>query len=181
MTLLLLGMHQEIQDKVRDELFDIFGDSDRDATIEDLTAMRYLEIVIKESLRLYPSVPAITRVIKNTLKLNKYSIPPMTTTIVYPYILHRNQDIFENPEKFVPERFLNEDNKSKFLFGYIPFSAGARNCIGQKYALLQMKTVISTVLRKSRFETMGTIEDIETSTQLITRIETAPKMKFYAI
>lgn len=63
--------------------------------------------------------------------LEKYSIPPLTTAVVYPYILHRNQDIFKNPDKFIPERFLEEDNKSNFLFGYLPFSAGSRNCIGK--------------------------------------------------
>lgn len=181
MTLLLLGMHREIQDRVREELIEIFGDSDRDATAEDLIAMKYLEAVIKESLRLYPSVPAFTREIKNTLQLNKYCIPPMTTVMVYPYIVHRNEDIFPNPEKFIPERFLDQDNKSKFLFGYIPFSAGARNCIGQKYAMHQMKTVVSSVLRKARIETLGTVEDIKISAQLIIRIESVPKMKFYAI
>lgn len=62
--------------------------------------------------------------------LENYSIPPMTTMAVFPYILHRNENIFKQPEDFIPERFLDEDNKSKFLFSYIPFSAGARNCIG---------------------------------------------------
>lgn len=57
----------------------------------------------------------------------------MTSIIILPYILHRNDEVFPNPEEFVPERFLDEENKSKFLFGYIPFSAGPRNCIGNNY------------------------------------------------
>jgi len=68
--------------------------------------------------------------------LENYSIPPMTTMAIFPYILHRNEKIFTEPENFVPERFLDEDNKSKFLFGYIPFSAGARNCIGNLNVLI---------------------------------------------
>lgn len=62
--------------------------------------------------------------------LGNYKIPPRTILLIYTYILHRNEDIFPEPEKFIPERFLNEENKSKYLFGYIPFSAGPRNCIG---------------------------------------------------
>lgn len=50
---------------------------------------------------------------------------------MFPYIIHRNEDVFPNPEEFIPERFLDEKNKDKFLFSYIPFSAGPRNCIGK--------------------------------------------------
>lgn len=64
------------------------------------------------------------------LFIEKYTIPPMTTMAIFPYILHRNENIYPKPEEFIPERFLDEENKSKFLFEYIPFSAGARNCIG---------------------------------------------------
>jgi len=99
-TLLLLAMHQDIQvrcvfffvflhivfkcelhlkynnsnfkDHAREELYGIFGASDRDATMEDLNAMRYLDAVIKESLRLYPSVPGFTRELETTLQLSKY-------------------------------------------------------------------------------------------------------------
>jgi len=59
-----------------------------------------------------------------------YIIPALTTITVYPFILHRNEDIYPNPEEFIPDRFLKEENKANFLFGYLPFSAGARNCIG---------------------------------------------------
>ncbi|KAL4147834.1 hypothetical protein QTP88_002173 [Uroleucon formosanum] len=181
MTLLLLGMHQDIQDCARKELHSIFGDSDRDATMEDLNAMRYLDAVIKESLRLYPSVPSFTRELETTLQLKNYSIPPLTTMAIFPYILHRNENIFTKPEDFIPERFLDEDNKSKFLFGYIPFSAGARNCIGQKYAMNQMKTVISTVLRNAKIVSSGCKEDIKISMQLLIRIESLPKVTFYKL
>nr|QQL12306.1 cytochrome P450 CYP4CJ2 [Aphis craccivora] len=181
MTILLLGLHQDIQDHAREELYSIFGDSDRDATMEDLNAMRYLDAVIKETLRLYPSVPSFTRELNTTLQLKKYTIPPMTTMAIFPYILHRNENIYPKPEEFIPERFLDEENKSKFLFGYIPFSAGARNCIGQKYAMNQMKTVISTVLRNAKIVSSGCKEDIKISMQLLIRIESLPKVTFHKL
>jgi cytochrome P450 len=179
MTLVLLGIYPDIQDRARDELHSIFGDSDRDATMEDLNAMKYVEAVIKESLRLYPSVPGITRELQTPLQLKNYTIPPMTTIAVYPFILHRSEDIYPNAEEFIPERFLDEENKAKFQFGYLPFSAGARNCIGQKYAMNQMKIVVSTILRNAKFESLGRKEDIQISTQLVLRIESLPKMKFF--
>ncbi|XP_022170397.1 cytochrome P450 4C1-like [Myzus persicae] len=181
MTLVLLGIYPDIQDQARDEVRSIFGDSDRDATMEDLNAMKYLEAVIKESLRLYPSVPGITRELQTPLQLKNYIIPPMTTIAVYPFILHRNEDIYPNAEEFIPERFLDEENKAKFQFGYLPFSAGARNCIGQKYAMNQMKIVVSTILRNAKFESLGRKEDIQISTQLVLRIESLPKMKFFKL
>lgn len=61
----------------------------------------------------------------------------MTTIFILPFIIHRNEELYPNPEEFIPERFLNEDNKSKFLYGYLPFSAGLRNCIG-KFKLFQL-------------------------------------------
>ncbi|KAL5234004.1 hypothetical protein ACI65C_001414 [Semiaphis heraclei] len=148
MTLLLLAMHQDIQ-------------------------------VIRRVLFFFRTfVPSFTRELETTLQLKNYSIPPMTTMAVFPYILHRNENIFKQPEDFIPERFLDEDNKSKFLFSYIPFSAGARNCIGQKYAMNQMKTVISTVLRNAKISSSGRKEDIKISMQLLIRIESLPKLKF---
>jgi cytochrome P450 len=67
--------------------------------------------------------------------VENFNIPPMTTVCVFPFIQHRDEKIFTDPEEFIPERFLDEDIKSKLhVFGYIPFSAGARNCIGKSYA-----------------------------------------------
>ncbi|VVC41086.1 Hypothetical protein CINCED_3A009062 [Cinara cedri] len=181
MTLILLGIHQDVQNKARDELFEIFGDSDRDATIEDLTAMKYLDAVIKESLRLYPSVPAISRELQTTLELKNHTIPKNIIAIILPYLVHRNESIYENAQEFIPERFLDEQNKNQFLFGYLPFSAGPRNCIGQKYAMNQMKTVISTILRRMRIETSASEKDLVHSFQLILRLESSVKLKFRKI
>lgn len=65
------------------------------------------------------------------LFLENYSIPPMTTIVIYPYILHRNEEIYKNSEEFKPERFLTQESQSNNLFTYLPFSAGVRNCIGK--------------------------------------------------
>ena len=63
------------------------------------------------------------------------------------YTLHRNPNIYPEPEKFVPERFTAENQAKRHPFSYLPFSAGFRNCMGQKFAMLEMKATVSKVLR----------------------------------
>lgn len=69
----LLGIHKDIQDRVYQEIYDIFGDSDRDATFADTLEMKYLERVIFESLRMYPPVPVIARTLKQDVPLSEYT------------------------------------------------------------------------------------------------------------
>ncbi|KAF4517609.1 hypothetical protein B566_EDAN002840 [Ephemera danica] len=106
-----------------EELDEIFCGSDRDPNIIDLGNMKYLERVIKETLRLRP-----------------------------PACIHQNPEIYPDPEKFDPDRFLPENCVGRHPYAYIPFSAGPRNCIGQKFAMFEAKEVISTVLRHFRLE-----------------------------
>ncbi|XP_050053918.1 cytochrome P450 4C1 isoform X1 [Aphis gossypii] len=181
MAIIHLGLDQNIQNLVRDELYEIFGDSDRDATMEDLKAMTNLERVIKETMRLYPSVTGITRTLKEPLHLEKYTIPSKSVMVVVPHLLHRDENIYPNPEKFDPDRFLPEQCNGRHPYAYIPFSAGPRNCIGQKFAMYQMKTVLSTILRYTIVETLGTQQSIVISTQLIMRADYLPSVKITPI
>ncbi|XP_015368249.1 PREDICTED: cytochrome P450 4C1-like [Diuraphis noxia] len=181
MAFIQLGLNQDIQDRVREELYSIFEDSDREATLADLKSMKYLDRVIKETLRLYPSVPSVTRMLKQHLHIREYEIPPDTVIVILPYLLHREEKHFPNPLTFDPDRFLPENSINRHPYAFIPFSAGPRNCIGQKFAMYQMKTVISTVIRKMRIETLGSQDDIKISTQLILRPESLPNIKLTKI
>nr|QGW08832.1 cytochrome P450 [Sitobion avenae]QRY28575.1 cytochrome P450 CYP4CJ1 [Sitobion avenae] len=181
MAIIHLGLDQNMQNLVRDELYEIFGDSDRDATMEDLKAMPNLERVIKETMRLYPSVTGITRTLKEPLHLDKYTIPSKSVMVVVPHLLHRDENIYPNPEQFDPDRFLPEQCNGRHPYAYIPFSAGPRNCIGQKFAMYQMKTVLSTILRYTIVETLGTQKSIVISTQLIMRADYLPNVKITPI
>ncbi|KAM3968055.1 LOW QUALITY PROTEIN: uncharacterized protein ACR2FA_005074 [Aphomia sociella] len=148
-TLTLLGAHQNIQDKVYRELFEIFGDSDRPATFTDTVQMKQLERAILESLRLYPPVPVISRLIKQdvTIKTNNYVLPAGATVVLTPYKVHRDPKYYKNPDKFDPDNFLPENVQHRHYYSFIPFSAGPRSCIGRKYGMLQLKVLLSTVLR----------------------------------
>ncbi|XP_075217292.1 cytochrome P450 4c3 isoform X2 [Lycorma delicatula] len=177
--LFLLASNQKIQDKVASELKDIFGDSNRSFTMKDLHEMKYLDCCIKEALRLYPSVPFLARTLQEDIKLGKHIIPAGTTAMIVLYGLHRDPEVFRNPEIFNPDNFLPENSQGRHPFAYIPFSAGPRNCIGQKFALLEEKSVASSILRKYRVEAVDRREDLTLLGELILRPKNGIRLKLY--
>ncbi|EFA04629.1 cytochrome P450-like protein [Tribolium castaneum] len=145
-ALYLLANNPEVQEKVLSEQKELFGDEKNPCvTYQELQNMKYLEYVIKETLRLYPSVPVIGRYLKEDTTFGDRVISAKTNVAIFIYGIHRNPDYFPEPEKFIPERFENMTNLPPYA--YIPFSAGPRNCIGQKFAMLEMKSLISKVIR----------------------------------
>lgn len=128
-TLFLLGTSPEIQDKIVEELDSIFdGDRTRPPTMKELNDMKYLECAIKESLRLYPSVPFLGRHLHEDVQIGEYLVPAGTMALVSTYVLHRDKNVFPKPEIYNPDRFLPENSIGRHPYAYIPFSAGPRNC-----------------------------------------------------
>lgn len=105
--------------------------------------MTYLDAVIKETLRLYPSVPFFARNLNEDLVFEGRTYPRGCTLTAIPFLLHRDERYYPEPDKFDPSRFAD----ARPPFTYLPFSAGPRNCIGQKFAVLELKVIISTVVR----------------------------------
>lgn len=145
--LYLLAQSPDYQKKCLDEIDGIFGADNRTPTMQDLRDMRYLEQCIKETLRLYPSVPLIARKVTEDITIGKRKLPAGSNVLILPYSTHRIPSIYPEPEVFDPERFSPEMSESRHPYAYIPFSAGPRNCIGHKFAIIEIKTVISRVLR----------------------------------
>ncbi len=117
---------------MQEELNEVFGGSDRPCTIEDTTKLKYLECCIKESLRLYPAVPIISRYISEDFELGGYKIPVGASVVIEIYALHRNEDYFPEPDVFNPDRFQTNESIGRHAFAFLPFSAGSRNCIGNE-------------------------------------------------
>lgn len=152
--LCIMAAHPDIQDKIHEELDNIFGDSDRDCTFQDTVEMKYLERCIMETLRMYPPVPLIARQLRNEQKLvsQDITVPSNCTVLVGTFKLHRSEEIYENPNKFNPDNFLPEKSANRHYYSFIPFSAGPRSCVGRKYAMLKLKVLLSTILRNYKIK-----------------------------
>lgn len=168
-ALFLLGLHPDVQNRVHQEIDSIFAGSDRPATMKDLGEMKLLERCLKETLRLYPSVSFFGRKLSEDVTLGQYFIPAGTLMGIHAYHVHRDERFYPDPEKFDPDRFLPENTEHRHPFAYIPFSAGPRNCIGQKFAILEEKSIVSSILRKFRVRSANTRDEQKICQELITR------------
>ncbi|XP_012539613.1 cytochrome P450 4C1 [Monomorium pharaonis] len=168
-ALFLLGNNLEQQEKVHEELKEVFGDSEKPASMKELSQLKYLDRVIKETLRIFPSVPIISRKLEEDVKLDNYTIPKGTEVILAIILTHRCSEVWPDPMKFDPDRFLPENSKHRNPYAYVPFSAGPRNCIGQRFALLEEKIVLTAVLRKWRVKSVKTLDTIVYGGSLILR------------
>ncbi|KRY19422.1 Cytochrome P450 4V2 [Trichinella patagoniensis] len=165
----LLGCNPAIQAKVHEELDSIFSDDDRDATFEDVKNMTYLECCLKEALRLFPSVPLFARFINEDFDIGGLTIPSGSEVIVSPYGVHRDPRHWPDPEIFDPDRFLPKNANGRHPFAYLPFSAGSRNCIGQRFALMEEKVVVSWILRYFEVTSVQRRDQIFPKAELIIR------------
>ncbi|KAG4065113.1 hypothetical protein HA402_007510 [Bradysia odoriphaga] len=144
-----IAQYPEVQQKCFQEIRDVIGDDvTKPVTLNDLNNLNYFDLVIKETLRIFPSVPLIGRELQEEVVIGKYTLPKGTNIVIPIYFMGHDPNNFVNPEVFTPERFLVERNTEKNNpFSYIPFSAGPRNCIGQKFAVLEIKSLVTKVLR----------------------------------
>ncbi|RZF45733.1 hypothetical protein LSTR_LSTR011872 [Laodelphax striatellus] len=143
-----LMKYPDVQEKVYKELTNMFESKDSVATYEDYQNMRYLECVMKETMRVYSIVPYVGRKVEEDVVLpSGYTLPAGASVNLFLYGLHLNEERFPDPMKFDPERFNEEQSTDRSPFAFCPFSAGPRNCIGQKFAMLEVKAIISEIVR----------------------------------
>uniref|UniRef100_A0A1I8Q1G9 Cytochrome P450 n=1 Tax=Stomoxys calcitrans TaxID=35570 RepID=A0A1I8Q1G9_STOCA len=157
-TILNLALHPEAQEKCRQELANI-GDFSS-LTVFDFNKLDYLECVIKETLRLYPSVPFIARTCVAETHINGLILPVNSQVNVHIYDIMRDPRHFPDPSAFKPERFTPENSANRHPFAFVPFSAGSRNCIGQKFAILEMKAVMVALLQNFEILPVTKLEDL---------------------
>ncbi|KAH8407636.1 hypothetical protein KR222_008526 [Zaprionus bogoriensis] len=133
--------YQEISEHIADDLSNL--------DINQLSKLKYLECFVKETERMFPSVPIMGRqTMRETELANGLILPKYSQITLHVFDIHRNTKYWDSPDEFRPERFFPENSKDRHIYAYIPFSAGQRNCIGQKYALLEIKTLLIVVLKK---------------------------------
>ncbi|CAL1283598.1 unnamed protein product [Larinioides sclopetarius] len=169
-ALFLIGLHPEVQAKIHEEIDEVFRDDmKRPLTEIDLKNLHYLDCVLKETDRLYPAIPLFARQATEDSNVCGYVIPKGTSCVVPLYFLNRNEDVFPEPNKFDPDRFLPENSSNIPEYGYIPFSAGARSCIGYKYAEMELKTIMCSILRNFTVKSLDDRDKIQPIMNIVLR------------
>ena len=142
-TFYLLSQNPAVEQKVRAELAQVLGG--RPAQTTDFAQLPYLQMVLKESMRLYPPVWILARrATKNDVILG-HRIDKGAYVFLPTYTLHRHPQFWQRPDAFEPERWVN-DGKGMHKYQYLPFSVGGRKCIGDHFAMLEAALVLATIL-----------------------------------
>lgn len=157
-TIYILGVHQEIQDKLIEEIDEVNKRTNGDPSYDDIKGMTYLDCVINEVGRLYGPIPFVNRKC-----VKRYELPPTTSkhpplviepgTVLYIpiYALQRDPKHFSEPDKFDPDRFLNQSVNLK-SGTFLPFGIGPRVCIGARLAVVTIKMYLFHLLCKVRIK-----------------------------
>jgi len=145
-TWYLLAKHPEIENKLHAEIEHVLRG--RTPTFEDLPNLKYTLMVFQEAMRLYPPIWMLTRAAIEADEIGGYRVPANSEILLLPYITHRHPKYWEQPEDFNPEHFTPEKVAARPRFAYFPFGAGARQCIGNNFALMEAQLIIATVAQK---------------------------------
>ncbi|XP_060571282.1 cytochrome P450 4A6-like isoform X2 [Ruditapes philippinarum] len=146
-----LGQHPDLQEKVYKDVQNITRDSEG-ISQSCLSQFEYLPLFIKEVMRLYSPVPMIARRTTDPITIDGIEIPAGPRIDVNIYAIHHNPEIWKNPETFDPSRFDQHHRDETNIYGFIPFSAGSRNCIGQVFAMNEIKITVAKLVK--RFEVL---------------------------
>ncbi|XP_017884717.1 probable cytochrome P450 6a14 [Ceratina calcarata] len=150
-----LALNAEIQERTRRDIQDAIRNSkDGKLTYDAVQDMRYLDMVISETLRKYPPASMLSRRCEYRYQIpnSKVELPAGMRVIIPIYGLHHDPDHYSNPSTFDPKRFSEENKRTRHPYTYLPFGEGPRNCIGMRFALLQIKVGIISFLKEHRVE-----------------------------
>ena len=146
----LLSKHPGVARAVREEVGRVLGD--RTPGIEDLNDLVYTRAVLDETLRLYPAAWTVSRKAVGEDEIGGYRIPAGQTLFLSPYVTHRREDFWPNPEGFDPQRFLPGNGEDRPRFAYFPFGGGPRMCIGNNFALMEATLIVAMVMQRYRLD-----------------------------
>jgi cytochrome P450 len=164
-ALYLLALHPKVESKIVDEIVSIIGSENIDNKIiafEDVPKLKYTEMVLMESMRLYPPSWAIGRqAIDDYIINDKYLIPSGSVLILSQYLMHRNPKYFDQPNQFYPERWTSEFKASIPRFSYFPFGGGPRACIGEPLAWIEGVIILATIIKEWKIKLKENVNDIK--------------------
>jgi cytochrome P450 len=146
----LLAQHPEVERKLVDELKATLNGSS--LTVADLRRLRYTEMVVKESMRLYPPAWVLGREAIRGFEMDGYSIPSGAQLMISLWLMHRDPRYFDQPEEFRPERWASEQIKQLPKYAYFPFGGGPRLCIGNSFAMMEATMILATIAQRFHLE-----------------------------
>ena len=148
-TWYLLAQHEDVEAKLHAEL-DAVLDGGRAPAFEDFARLRYTEMVVAESMRLYPPAWAVGRLATKDVEVGGYLIPRGSLVLLSQWVMHNDPRFFPDPARFDPERWTPEAKASRPAFSYFPFGGGPRRCIGESFAWTEVVLLVSAVARRWR-------------------------------
>jgi cytochrome P450 len=148
-TWYLLANHPEAEQRLWTELDAVLGG--RLPTADDWPKLKFTEMIVLESMRLYSPAYVIGREATVDCAIGGYHVPRGTTILMSPWVVQRDARFFDEPNAFRPERWGEERMKSLPKFAYFPFGGGPRVCIGQQFAMMELVLIVATLAQKVRF------------------------------
>ncbi|ELT98568.1 hypothetical protein CAPTEDRAFT_130691 [Capitella teleta] len=147
-----LASNPDCMQKCQEEVDRVLQGRDDDNILwNDLSELKYLNLCIKESLRMHTTVPFIQRITTKDCYVDGFLIPKHTSISLPLYTILHHPDVWKKPMEFIPERFSSENTDKMGSHAFVPFSAGPRNCIGQNFAMHEMKVILARVIRRFVF------------------------------
>ena len=172
-TAYLLALNPTIQDKLIKEINDYYEINPDSSLYDAAENIEYVNMVLYESMRMFPPAPRTNRECKHTCAVADDLIIEKGTDVTFPiFLLHCNPKYWPNPGKFDPERFNPNNEQSYPTFAYLPFGEGPRNCIGKRLALLEAKMTLVAILKELQFKRSA---DTEVPLSLGVGITMSPK------
>ncbi|XP_063706408.1 cytochrome P450 4C1-like [Culicoides brevitarsis] len=168
-ALYFIGLYPEVQEKLYQEQLEVFGNFEELPTMKTLNELQYMDRVMKECIRLIPTVTQVSRRVSEEFEVAGYTIPVGATVSIGIYACSHDERYFPDPEKFDPDRFLPENKEKLHPFSFIPFSAGVRNCIGQKYAQLKEKMLLLMMIRNFKFTSVDSRENMKYAGDILSK------------
>jgi cytochrome P450 len=153
-TWYLLAQNPEVEQKLCAELRQVLNG--RSPTPGDLPELRYTERVIKEAMRLYPPVWTLVRNPIKDCEIGGYRVLAGASVIMSPWVMHRDPQHYDEPERFNPDRWLDERTIGASKFTYFPFGGGPRSCIGSTFAMMEAVLVLATITQRYK---IGVLQD----------------------
>ncbi|XP_056644717.1 cytochrome P450 9e2-like [Diorhabda sublineata] len=148
-----LAINKDVQDRLREEIRSTFEKCNGKITYEALLKMQYMDMVVSESLRKWPIAVMTDRVCTQPFTIDAKTPEETTlridagTPIMIPnFAIHRDPKYYPDPDRFDPERFNDKNKKNIDCYTYIPFGVGPRNCIGSRFALMEVKVAFFHIL-----------------------------------